>query len=487
VSGPGAAEDACIDEDAAVAFCQGRLPPDRIEALEEHLDRCPSCRFLIADLTTAATTSPVALAADGGGPTTFAPGTLLAERYRIVRFLARGGMGEVYEAEDQELQSRLALKSIAASISDDPAAIRRLKAEVQLARKVSHSNVCRIFDLGVDRRPGPGGETTSWFLTMELLAGDSLGRHIRTKGRLPLPEVLSLARQMARGLSAAHRVGVIHRDFKSDNVMVVPSPEHGLVAMITDFGLARETTEARPGSLVTSADAVVGTVAYMAPEQVEGKPATAASDLYALGVVLFEMLTGELPFAGGSPMAMAARRLREEPPTLRSRVPTLPRHWDEIVLRCLARSPARRYRSADEVDAALAEIDSGAGESAQHPTWRLGRRVLVGAVGAAILTATGLSLLRRRPAGQQSAARPALPPASLAAPPLPIVPAYVESAQNLATTSVERVAPRPQAPRPRPRRRAPFPTAAADPAPVTPVPAQPTRPRYYEGVINPFK
>jgi tRNA A-37 threonylcarbamoyl transferase component Bud32 len=476
VSGPGAAQGACIDEDAAVAFVQGRLPSDAIEALEEHLDRCPACRFLIADLTTAAITSPVAAATDGRGPATFAPGTRLAERYRIVRLLARGGMGEVYEAEDQELQSRIALKSIAASISDDAVAIRRLKAEVQLARKVSHPNVCRIFDLGVDRRPGPGGETTSWFLTMELLAGDSLGRHIRTRGRIPPPEALSLACQMARGLSAAHRVGVIHRDFKSDNVMVVPSLEHGLVAMITDFGLARETTEARPGSLVTSADAVVGTVAYMAPEQVEGKPATAASDLYALGVVLFEMLTGDLPFTGGSPMVVAARRLREEPPTLRSRVPTLSRQWDELVLRCLARAPARRYRSADEVAAALAAIGSGAKGAALHPTWRPGRRVLVGAVGTAILTATGLSLLGRRPVGRQGVARPPAP-ASPPVSPLPIVPAHVEAVPNPATISVDRVAPRPPAPRPRPRRRAPF----------APVPAQAERPRYYEGVINPFK
>ncbi|NTV80297.1 MAG: serine/threonine protein kinase, partial [Candidatus Aminicenantes bacterium] len=232
----------------------------------------------------------------------------------MCRFIARGGMGEVYEAEDLELRESVALKTVRAEIAADSRALERFKTEVHLARKVTHPSACRIFDVfhHRDESAGPGGPDVT-FLSMELLRGETLASRLARAGRLAPGEALPLVEQMAGALEAAHRAGVIHRDFKSANVMLTPrgTGSAEIRAVVTDFGLARRNpvVDASVAS-ETLTGAVAGTPAYMAPEQIEGGPITAATDIYALGVVMYEMLTGKQPFEGDTPVAGMVKRLK---------------------------------------------------------------------------------------------------------------------------------------------------------------------------------
>jgi tRNA A-37 threonylcarbamoyl transferase component Bud32/TolB-like protein len=290
--------------------------------------------------------APGARVTPSPGPAAFAAGALVAGRYRVTRLLGEGGMGEVYEAEDQLLRERVALKTIRREVARDDTTAARFKREIQLARKVTHANVCRIFDVGLH------GDAP--FITMELLSGETLSARLK-RGRPPLDEAEDIARQLVAALAAAHEVGVIHRDFKSPNVMLVRrAGAKGLRAVVTDFGLARALEE-DAALAITGDGGIVGSPAYMAPEQVEGKlKVTEAADIYALGVVLFELATGRLPFVGETPLATMTMRLREPPPPPRSIVAELPERWEQTVLRCLERDPARRFARVDEVAAALA-------------------------------------------------------------------------------------------------------------------------------------
>jgi serine/threonine protein kinase len=279
----------------------------------------------------------------------FPPGLLLAGRFRIVGFLGQGGMGDVYEAEDQELRERVALKTVRPAVLRVPGVIERFRREVQLARKVTHPNVCRLFDVFYHRPEAGSGEEVAFF-TMELLAGETLDKKLRRDGPMDEAEALPIARQMADGLAAAHRVGVVHRDFKSANVMLVPE-DGGARAVVTDFGLAHGA-EALAGGLTLHGD-VLGTPEYMAPEQVTGGEITPKTDVYALGIVLYEMVTGSLPFLGDSALATAAKRLREDPPPPRLKRPGLAPAWEAAILRCLAREPVDRFTTVREAVAAL--------------------------------------------------------------------------------------------------------------------------------------
>ncbi|MCB9377696.1 MAG: protein kinase [Holophagales bacterium] len=281
-------------------------------------------------------------------PPIFETGAVLAGRYRIVRFLARGGMGEVYEAEDGDLRERVALKTVHPSVASEEGAIDRFKREIHLARKVTHPNVCRIFDVGYHAE---ADRTPIVFLTMELLEGETLSARLRRRGRLPVEEALPIARQSAAALAAAHAAGVVHRDFKCENVFLVPRGESERV-VVTDFGIARGGSDDAFGLTLTSAGGVVGTPAYMAPEQVAGETVTPAVDQYALGIVLFEMVTGDLPFKGETPISTAAKRLTEAAPSPSTRVPELDSAWSAAIERALARQPERRFASVlDLVDA----------------------------------------------------------------------------------------------------------------------------------------
>jgi tetratricopeptide (TPR) repeat protein/tRNA A-37 threonylcarbamoyl transferase component Bud32 len=275
-----------------------------------------------------------------------APGELLAGRYRVVRFIAAGGMGDVYEVEDETLKDRIALKTIRADFVNDEAAMTRFRREIQLARKITHPNVCRTFDIGAHE------ETT--FLTMELLDGQTLSKRLRATGPMGVEAALPLVRQLIAALGAAHAASVVHRDFKAENVVLVPDGKGGERAVVTDFGLARGVGDAgAEGTNVTGLGVMVGTPATMAPEQMTGGAIGPPTDLYALGAVLFQMVTGRMPFEGSSAMEVASKRLVEDAPRASSVVPELDPRWDAAIARCLEREPAARFARAEGVLAAL--------------------------------------------------------------------------------------------------------------------------------------
>ena len=258
-------------------------------------------------------------------------------------------MGEVFEAEDLELRQAVALKTVLPRDAAHEVAIERFKREIHLARKVTHANVCRIYDVGFHTRPDGSSVI---FLTMELLDGETLSHRIRRQGTLSPQDGMPIARQMIAALSAAHAAGVIHRDFKSENVFLVPAQGETRV-VVTDFGVARGADYDQFAAQVTIADAAVGTPAYMAPEQIEGGALTAAIDQYALGVVLFEMVTGTLPFTGDTPLATAVKRLTQAPPSPDELMPGLDPSWTQAIRRCMARYPGDRFHSVLEVGQAL--------------------------------------------------------------------------------------------------------------------------------------
>jgi tetratricopeptide (TPR) repeat protein/tRNA A-37 threonylcarbamoyl transferase component Bud32 len=292
------------------------------------------------------------VAMPSGDATRFRPGDAVAGRYRVRRFIARGGMGEVYEAEDAELRQVVALKTVHPREARHELAVERFKREIHLARRVTHPNVCRIYDVGY--HPTVDGEAVI-FLSMELLEGETLAERIKRTGALSTAEALPLARQMMDALVAAHAVGVVHRDFKSENVFLVRAGDATRV-VVTDFGVARGMESDEFAARVTVADAAVGTPAYMAPEQIEGAEITPAIDQYALGVVLFEMVTGCLPFAGETPIATAVKRLTHAAPSADEFRPGLDPRWVTLIRRCLARRPEERFDSVREAREAL---DSG--------------------------------------------------------------------------------------------------------------------------------
>ncbi len=325
---------------------------------------------IAGEAATAPSGTPLAAAPISLRPQVFAAGETVAGRYRIVRFLAQGGMGEVYEVEDLELHEPVALKTVRPDAGADSLAVERFRREIQLARKVTHPNVCRIFDVSHHRPPGAGQPII--FLTMELLSGETLAERLRRGGPLAAPEALPIARQICAALAAAHQVGIVHRDLKPGNVVLVPA-RIGTRAVVTDFGLARLEAGHDPGALtLTTAGGLVGTPAYLAPEQLEGGEITTAVDIYALGIVLYEMATGTVPFLGDSVLATAVKRLRETPASPRVHAPHLDARWETTILRCLERDPAARFASPLEVAAALGgepPADSGppAGAYQAHP------------------------------------------------------------------------------------------------------------------------
>ena len=322
----------------------------------------------------------------------FVPDEVLARRFRIVRFLAAGGMGEVYEAEDLELRERVAVKCIRHSTLSQPNALARFRREVYLARKVTHPNVCRIFDLfrHTPREDNPEEEIA--FVSMELLRGDTLSLRIRQKGRLAPEEALPLITQIADGLAAAHRVGIVHRDFKPGNVILVPDDKSGIDrVVVTDFGLAlRASRESVHSTALSAPHAIIGTPAYMAPEQIEGRQATPATDIYALGLVIYEMLTGARPSEGDTPLAVAAKRLSDSPYSLKQIVPQLSAVWEQTITRCLQRDPNARFSSALDVAKVLSGQKQNPADAPQERVYpRYGGLALFAFVLAFLIAITG--------------------------------------------------------------------------------------------------
>ncbi len=301
--------------------------------------------------------SPLSASPSPGPPQHFlAPGNLVAERFHIIRFLASGGMGEVYEAADVELGERVALKTIRPDLWGDGHSLERFKREVHLARSVTHPNVCRIFDLFRHHVSGNAESTSSSglvFVSMELLEGETLAECLKRIPRMTTADALPIAVQAAAGLAAAHEAGILHRDLKPGNIVLVPGTKR-VRAVITDFGLAlRSSSDSSRSGPITDTGKSLGTPAYMSPEQVEGRELTPASDVYSLGLVLYQMVTGTRAFDDASPLSMAVRRLREDPTPPRAVVADLDPRWEAVILRCLDRDPARRFQNPDEVSRAL--------------------------------------------------------------------------------------------------------------------------------------
>jgi len=298
----------------------------------------------------------------------FGPGDLVAKRYRITRNIGIGGTGEVYEATDTSLGAQVALKTLNRTEAQFAESLERFRREMVLSRRVTHPNVVRNFDLG-EHEDAKGKRIL--FLTMELLGGENLERRLKARGPLSPGAALEVARQIADGLDAAHDAGVIHRDVKPSNVMLLPAEEgHPERVVLTDFGLAR--SEQMDMVDLTASGDVIGTPLYMSPEQVKAGPATAASDIYSFGIVFYEMLSGKLPFHGTTPMAIALKRLKVPPAPIRQHVPDLDPTWEAAIGRCLELDPGKRFERAGYFVAAL---EGGAPQpSERRPLSRFLRR-----------------------------------------------------------------------------------------------------------------
>lgn len=383
--------EACLSDDEILAFTQGELPASMVERVHLHVDHCDVCQRLVAESARAMDLEPPVESGRTSWNTVFQPNALIGRRYRILKLVGRGGMGEVYEAFDVKLRERVALKTVTSTACDSARAVRNLMAEVQLARRITHPNVCRIYDLGTHSVEQTGAEIH--FLVMEFVDGECLGKMLRSCGALSVEVAQSVARQLLLGLRAAHQAGILHRDFKSENVMLRTEPDGQITAIILDFGLARALNES--GSIATTqaqGQALVGTIGYMAPEQIEGEALTCSSDLYAFGVVWYEMLTGRLPFDSLSLTASAVARLHrdaEAPSKINPRVPKL---VDAIVLRCLSRLRSCRYADAQQVLDALAAIDT---DTLRPQSTRLPRRGAPLFAVALLVAALGQGLYHR--------------------------------------------------------------------------------------------
>jgi len=274
-------------------------------------------------------------------------GDVLCERFTLLRQLGRGGMGEVWAATDRHLGEPVAIKTIAAAILGDEQSLVRFKREIQLARRVAHRNVCRVHDIFEDR----GAGAPRVFLTMELLEGETLAASLKATGPLSCPDALWVLRQLADGLTAAHAAGIIHRDLKPANIMLLRADSSPRV-VIMDFGLAR-TPETDADGGISQPHHPLGTPDYMAPEQITGADISPATDVYALGSILFEMLAGEAPFRGGNTLESVMRRAREVPRPLSGTVRGVTPRIDAAIARCLAFQPERRFQQAADVVAAV--------------------------------------------------------------------------------------------------------------------------------------
>lgn len=280
----------------------------------------------------------------------FSDGEIVASRFRICRLRGQGGIGEVYEAEDLELRDeRVALKTLRASLAADERLVQQFEQELRLARRISHPNVCRVHD--VFQHQTPAGARISLF-TMELLEGETLANRLQ-RGRMATEEALPFVKQVAEAIDAAHAANVAHGDLKPGNIMLVPTSPGGERAVVTDFGLARWMPVGATLVPTTVASRPWGTPVYMAPEQLLGGHPTPASDIYALGVVCYEMVTGHQPFSVALPLLLAVRKLRQAQLRPRELVPDLEPRWQAAILRCLEVDPERRFRFAKDLVKAL--------------------------------------------------------------------------------------------------------------------------------------
>jgi eukaryotic-like serine/threonine-protein kinase len=317
--------------------------------------------------------------------------TLFDGRYRIVRKLGSGGMANVYLAEDEELGRRVAIKILNDRYANDDAFIERFRREAKSAASLSHPNIVSIYDRGE-------AEGT-YYIAMEVIEGRSLKELILTRGPLSIVEAVHYARQILQALRFAHRHGIIHRDIKPHNNLI---GEQGL--KVTDFGIARYGP-----SQMTEAGSIMGTAQYLSPEQARGAPVTASSDLYSVGIVLYEMLTGRVPFTGDSAIEIAMKHLNDWPKPPSKIRPEIPEEIDHIVLRALAKAPEDRYQSAEEFIEDLERVEAGLPVSPQ--TSEAATALLTGVpVGTSTEVLSGDATRVTAPRPYTPARRPPTPP-----------------------------------------------------------------------------
>ncbi len=316
--------------------------------------------------------------------------------YTIVEQLGRGGMGVVYKAVDNRLGRTVALKFLSPELSLDPEAKRRFLHEARAASALEHQNIGAVHDI----EETPEGRI---FICMSYYEGQTLRDKLRS-GPLPMADAVRIARQLAEGLERAHRSAMIHRDVKPANLIITPAGE----VKIVDFGLARLADQTR----ITKSGATVGTAAYMAPEQALGEQTDERTDIWAAGVVLYEMLAGRLPFKGDYDLAVAYSIINEPPPPLAELNPAVPPELARIVSRCLAKKPVDRYAHAAELGADLAQLEAQYFPVAEHAhrktewtvrRWLRGRRLVAASAVLALLVVAGFFAFN--PAWRSTAAR----------------------------------------------------------------------------------
>lgn len=342
-------------------------------------------------------------------------GSVVSERYRINERLARGGMGSVYLATDQRLDRPVALKVLKEELAEDDRFVERFRREARAAGALSHPNIAGVFDFGHDG--------ARYYIVMELAQGQDLARLLREQGPLSPERSVRIASQIAQALGHAHAAGVVHRDIKPPNVIIGDADR----VKVTDFGIARAVGD----STLTATGSVLGTAHYISPEQAGGGEVGPAADIYALGIVLYEMLTGSLPFTGDSALAVAMRHISDEIPPPSNLNPEVPASLDSVVARAAAKDPRDRFSSANQMAEALgaalgstAEVTTaamaggvvggamaaGATQRLEPTVWpipgsrydpqRLGRIVLI-SLGALAMIALLLFALRLRDTGEQ--------------------------------------------------------------------------------------
>jgi len=270
-------------------------------------------------------------------------GSTFAERYQIIEELGKGGMGKVYKVHDTEIKEKVALKLLNPEIAADMRTIERFRNEIRLARKIVHKNVGRMYDLGK--------EQDTYYISMEYVPGEDLKSMIRMSKQLSMATAIDIAKQVCDGLKEAHDLGVMHRDLKPSNIMIDKEGN----ARIMDFGIARSIT----GKGITGAGVMIGTPEYMSPEQAEVKEVGQRSDIYSLGVILYEMVTGRVPFEGETPLGIAMKHKSEAPKDPKELNAQVPSDLSQVILKCLEKDKEKRYQSADDVRSELSRIEKG--------------------------------------------------------------------------------------------------------------------------------
>ena len=324
-------------------------------------------------------------------------GSLFANRYQVIEKLGSGGMGSIYKVFDKKVKEKIALKLIKPEIALDEANIERFRNELRSARRIAHRNVCRMFDLG------EAAET--FFITMEYVPGETLKNIIRMTGPLSVGTAVNYARQVCEGLAEAHRWGVVHRDLKPQNIMIDQSG----TARIMDFGIAR-SLQAKEW---TGEGVVIGTPQYMSPEQAESGDIDPRTDIYSLGIILYEMVTGKVPFQGHTPLSVLLKQKTALPSAPREWNPQLPESLNRLILKCLEKKKEQRFQNAEELHAELSKIEAALPDTEKvaltaikerkaHPGRPQLRQILIAIFFVLILAAGGYFLFRPKAPPQKS-------------------------------------------------------------------------------------